>query len=285
MASGGQLDSHVTCEGGVLNASNNSPRFDINEFLKTPKDVNNMVNVDVGDQFFNLGTGFNMPAHGNNNNIAFNNNNNSNRRSRDGSGENQSDFSALLFDNKTGSPEAAAAAVAAYAEDTLNGELIAFDEIDADIAKDSFSLFSHDNSHVSYMINHGNLLPWKCRVMCLFPVGVFRMLCSSLPRELMAWVILVLMIEVLLAWSMGRVPPGVNLVRLWSGEWRVKAAPFSLTLGRLIITISSFSALLATFFDVLSTLTVLTPLYSFVFSAHLKAFSFSYNRECVCQTE
>lgn len=139
---GGQLDS-PTCEGVVLNASN-SPRFDINEFLKTPKDVNS-----DSEQFFNFAT-FNIPAPAGCN-IQYPsalppfNTRRSGGRGDQGACPDQSDFSALLFDSKGIDGEAA------YAEDTLNGELIAFDEIDADIAKDSFALFS--GSHDSYMNN------------------------------------------------------------------------------------------------------------------------------------
>jgi hypothetical protein len=127
----------------VLNASN-SPRFDINEFLKTPKDVN----AD-SEQFFNFAT-FNIPAPAGCN-IQYPsalppfNTRRSGGRGDQGACPDQSDFSALLFDSKGIDGEAA------YAEDTLNGELIAFDEIDADIAKDSFALFS--GSHDSYMNN------------------------------------------------------------------------------------------------------------------------------------
>ncbi|BBN06194.1 protein MpRWP1 [Marchantia polymorpha subsp. ruderalis] len=125
---GGQLGS-PNCDGVVLN-SFNSPRFDISEFLKTPKDSTSE------EPFFNF-AGFNIPT------PTFNLLNplppfNSRRNPR-GEGS-EPDFSALLFDKGVESEGTSV-------DDTLNGELIAFDEIDADIAKDSFALFSgtHEN--------------------------------------------------------------------------------------------------------------------------------------------
>lgn len=118
----------------ILN-SLNSPRFDISDFLKTPKECASE------EPFFSL-TGFNVPP------PPFNlltplPSFPSRRTSRIevGSGG-EPDFSSLLFDNK-GLDEGGTCI-----EDTLNGELIAFDEIDADIAKDSFALFGgsgHEN--------------------------------------------------------------------------------------------------------------------------------------------
>lgn len=148
---GGQLDS-PTCEGVVLNANSNSPRFDINEFLKTPKDV-----TADAEQFFNFAT-FNIPAPNNSIQYASALPPFATRRSRDpGPCPDQSDFSALLFDSKGIDGDRAA-----YAEDTLNGELIAFDEIDADIAKDSFALFS--GSQDSYMTHHAPMSPVRLEV-------------------------------------------------------------------------------------------------------------------------
>uniref|UniRef100_A0A7I4FDC6 Uncharacterized protein n=2 Tax=Physcomitrium patens TaxID=3218 RepID=A0A7I4FDC6_PHYPA len=148
MASG-QLDS-PTCEGVVLNSSH-SPRFDINEFLKTPKDVN------AEEQFFNFAT-FNSPAPACNMLTplpSFNN-----RRSGRTEGAPESDFSSLLFDSRGIDGEIA------YADDSLNGELIAFDEIDADLAKDSFALFS--GSHDNYM-NNTPISPVKLEVPSYVP--------------------------------------------------------------------------------------------------------------------
>jgi hypothetical protein len=127
---GGQLDS-PTCEA-VVNASN-SPRFDITEFLKPPKDAT------AEEQLFNFAT-FNIPA------PPFTARRSSfTGRPGEGAGP-EPDFSALLFDSKGIDADDSAA----YPEDTLNSELIAFDELDADIiAKDSFALFSgaHDCSY------------------------------------------------------------------------------------------------------------------------------------------
>ncbi|KAG0582545.1 hypothetical protein M758_3G067600 [Ceratodon purpureus] len=158
---GGQLDS-PTCEGVVVNASN-SPRFDINEFLKTPKDAN------AEEQFFNFAT-FNIPAPPCNLLTPlppFNN-----RRSGRGEGGPESDFSALLFDSKGIDGEVA------YADDTLNGELIAFDEIDADIAKDSFALFS--GSHDSYM-NNPPMSPVRLEVPSYVPSSGNRLPSMACP--------------------------------------------------------------------------------------------------------
>ncbi|KAL2633864.1 hypothetical protein R1flu_005343 [Riccia fluitans] len=129
---GGQLGS-PNCDGVVLN-SFNSPRFDISEFLKTPKDNNSE------EPFFNF-TGFNIPTPTFNllNPLpAFHS-----RRNPRGEGS-ESEFSALLFDKGLDSEGTSV-------DDTLNGELIAFDEIDADIAKDSFALFSGTNEN---FLNH-----------------------------------------------------------------------------------------------------------------------------------
>lgn len=161
---GGQLDS-PTCEGVVLNASNNSPRFDINEFLKTPKDVN------AEEQFFNFAT-FNIPAPPCNLLTPLPPFINNNRRSGRGEGGPEPDFSALLFDSKGIDGEAA------YAEDTLNGELIAFDEIDADVAKDSFALFS--GSHDGYM-NNPPMSPVRLEVPSYVPLPGSRLPSMTCP--------------------------------------------------------------------------------------------------------
>ena len=127
---GGQLNS-PTCEA-VVHASN-SPRFAITEFLKPSKDAT------AEEQLFNFAT-FNIPA------PPFTARRSSlTGRPGEGTGP-EPDFSALLFDSKG----IEADNTAAYPEDTLNSELIAFDELDADIiAKDSFALFSgaHDCSY------------------------------------------------------------------------------------------------------------------------------------------
>ena len=150
---GGQLDS-PTCEGVVLNASN-SPRFDINEFLKTPKDVQCLE-----EPFFSYST-FNMQTPSSCNMLTPLPPFDSRRSSgRGGEGGSEPDFSALLFDSK-GIIDAEEDQ--AYAEDTLNGELIAFDEIDADIAKDSFALFS-GSVHDSYNIHNPPLSPVRMEV-------------------------------------------------------------------------------------------------------------------------
>ncbi|KAH8937246.1 hypothetical protein BDL97_16G017200 [Sphagnum fallax] len=131
---GGQLGS-PNCESVVLN-SFSSPHFDINENLKTPKDNN------PDEPFFNF-TGFNIPM------PTFNILTplppiNSGRSERV-EGVSEQDFSALLFDTKCNDSQGVCA------DDTLNGELIAFDEIDADIAKDSFAIFN--GTHDPFILN------------------------------------------------------------------------------------------------------------------------------------
>lgn len=158
---GGQIHT-PTCDG-VAHNSSSSPRFDINEFLKTPKDVNS------DEPFFNF-TSFNIPTPTCNMLTSLPSFNS--RRSGRGEAASEPDFSALLFDSKGTDTEGS------YVEDTLNGELIAFDEIDADIAKDSFALFS--GSHDGYMHNPP-ISPLRMEVPAYVPSPGSRLTSMSFP--------------------------------------------------------------------------------------------------------
>uniref|UniRef100_A0A7I4CRH2 Uncharacterized protein n=1 Tax=Physcomitrium patens TaxID=3218 RepID=A0A7I4CRH2_PHYPA len=161
MASG--LLESSTCEEVVLDASN-SPRFDINEFLKPPKDFN------TDEQFFNF-SAFNIPAPTGNMltplpplNI---------RRSGRSDGGPEPDCNALFFDGKEVDGDAA------YAEDTLNEELIAFDETATDIAKDPFA---HFNVSLDSYINNPPISPVSLEVptpVCSLERVVPSMTCPS----------------------------------------------------------------------------------------------------------